>query len=71
MAPVEEPDGHAAVSAPHSSQGSAEIAGASTDLVLARHQGRLHLFSRDQDNPAQLVTSQWKGGNVQDTLAGL
>jgi len=39
--------------------------------VLARHQGRLHLFSRDQDNPAKLVTSQWKGGNVQDTLAGL
>lgn len=55
----------------YSAQGSAEIAGASTDLVLARHQGRLHLFSRDQDNPAKLVTSQWKGANVQDTLAGL
>ena len=55
----------------YSTQGSAEIAGVSTDLVLARHQGRLHLFSRDQDNLAKLVTSQWKGGNVQDTLAGL
>jgi hypothetical protein len=55
----------------YSTQGSAEIAGDSTDLVLARHQGRLHIFSRDQDNPAKLVTTQWKGGNVQDTLAGL
>jgi hypothetical protein len=55
----------------YSTQGSAEMAGASTDLVLARHQGRLHLFSRDQDNPAKLVTSQWKGSNVQDTLAAL
>lgn len=55
----------------YSTQGSAETADASTDLVLARHQGRLHLFSRDQDNPAKLVTSQWKGANVQDTLAGL
>jgi hypothetical protein len=55
----------------YSAQGSAEIAGASTDLVLARHHGRLHLFSRDPRDPATLVPSQWKGGNVHDSLAGL
>ena len=55
----------------YSSQGSAEIAGASTDLILARHHGRLHLFSRDPHNPAELVPSSWKGKNVHDTLAGL
>jgi len=55
----------------YSAQGSAEIAGASTDLILARHHGRLHLFSRDQEDPAKLVPSQWNGSNVHDTLAGL
>ncbi len=55
----------------YSTQGSAEIAGASTDLILARHHGRLHLFSRDRHNPAKLVASSWKGKNVHDTLAGL
>jgi hypothetical protein len=54
----------------YSTQGSAEIAGDSTDLVLARHDGRLHLFSRDPRNPARLVPSPWKG-SVQDTLAAL
>ena len=55
----------------YSTQGSAEIVGDSTDLVLARHHGRLHLFSRDPGNPAKLVPSPWKGGSVQDTLAAL
>jgi hypothetical protein len=55
----------------YSTQGSAEIAGDSTDLVLARHNGRLHLFSRDPDDPAKLVPSPWKGENVQDMLVGL
>ena len=55
----------------YSTQGSAEIAGASTDLILARDHGRLHLFSRDPHNPAKLVPSPWKGSNVHDTLAGL
>jgi hypothetical protein len=55
----------------YSTQGSAEIAGDSTDLVLARHHDRLHLFSRDPDDPAKLVPSPWKGENVQDMLAGL
>jgi hypothetical protein len=52
-------------------QGSAEIAGASTDLILARHHGRLHLFSRDPDNRARLVSSPWDGKDVGDTLAEL
>jgi hypothetical protein len=55
----------------YSTQGSAEIAGDSTDLVLARHRDRLHLFSRDPGNPAKLVPSPWKGSSVQDTLAAL
>jgi hypothetical protein len=55
----------------YSAQGSAEIAGASTDLILARHHGRVHLFSRDPSDPATLVPSQWKDGNVHDSLAGL
>jgi hypothetical protein len=55
----------------YSEQGSAEIAGASTDLILARQHGRLHLFSRDPGNPANLVPSPRNGGNVHDTLAGL
>ncbi|HXT91693.1 MAG TPA: hypothetical protein VN714_20860 [Trebonia sp.] len=55
----------------YSAQGSAEIAGASTDLVLARHNGRLHLFSRDPRDPARLVPSPWNGSNVHDRLADL
>jgi hypothetical protein len=55
----------------YSAQGSAEIAGASTDLILARHHGRLHLFSRDPHDPAKLVPSPWSDGNVHDTLARL
>lgn len=55
----------------YSTQGSAEIAGASTDLILARHRGQLHLFSRDPHNPAKLVPGRPDGSNMHDTLAGL
>jgi hypothetical protein len=55
----------------YTTQGSAEIAADSTDLILAQHGGRLHLFSRDPDNPAKLAPSPWKGSNVHDMLAGL
>ena len=55
----------------YTAQGSAEIAGESTDLVLARHDGRLHLFSRDPDNGARLVPSPRRGKDVHDTLADL
>ena len=44
----------------YTAQGSAEIAGESTDLILARHDGRLHVLSRDPGDPATLVPSQWK-----------
>jgi hypothetical protein len=55
----------------YSAEGTAEIAGASTDLILARHHGRLHLFGRDAHDPAKLVPSQWNGSDVQDSLATL
>lgn len=55
----------------YSAQGSAEVAGTSTDLILARYHGRLHLFSRDENDPAKLVPSQWNGGDVHDRLASL
>ena len=55
----------------YSTQGSAEIAGASTDLILARHHGRLHLFSRDPENRATLVPSPRDGKDVEDMLAEL
>jgi hypothetical protein len=55
----------------YTTQGSAEFAGASTDLVLARHDGKLHRFSRDPLDPAKLVPGQWAGRNVHDTLADL
>jgi hypothetical protein len=55
----------------YSAEGSAEIAGASSDLILARHHGRLHLFSRDPRDPSRLVPSPWNGSNVHDTLARL
>jgi len=55
----------------YTTQGSAETAGASTDVILARHHGRLHRFARDPHNPAKLVPSRWAEGNVDDMLAGL
>jgi hypothetical protein len=55
----------------YTTHGSAEIAGTSTDLILARHNGRLHLFARDPDNPAKLVPSPREGKDVHDTLVDL
>ena len=52
-------------------QGSAEIGGASTDLILARHNGRVHVFSRDPLNRAKLVSSRQDGKDVHDMLADL
>ena len=42
----------------YTTQGSAEIAGARTDLILAHHHGRLHLFSRDPNDTDKLVPSR-------------
>jgi hypothetical protein len=55
----------------YTTEGSAELAGASTDLILARHRGKLHRFSRDRRDPAKLVPERWEGRNVQETFAGL
>jgi hypothetical protein len=52
----------------YTAQGSAEIAGDSTDLVLARHDGRLHVFSRNPADRAALVPHPLGGKNVRETL---
>jgi hypothetical protein len=55
----------------YSTQGAVETAEASSDLVLARRDGRLHVFCRDRGDPASLVPRPLDGKNVRDTLAGL
>lgn len=54
----------------YTTQGSAEIAGGSSDLVLARRDGRLHVFGRGPGNGATLVPRPL-GKDVRDTLADL
>jgi hypothetical protein len=56
---------------PYTTDGSAEIAGASTDLVLARREGRLHVFHRDPGDHGQLVPGTPEGKDVRDTLVSL
>ncbi len=55
----------------YSAQGSAETAEASSDVVLARRDGRLHVFGRDPAAPASLVPRPRDGKSVRDTLADL
>ena len=56
----------------YTAQGSAEVAGASTDLVLARHEGRLHAMTRNPDDRDQLVPSRAEGRDgVHDRLVEL
>jgi hypothetical protein len=55
----------------YTTEGSAEIVGTSTDLVLARRDGRLHVFERDPADRGKLVPSPPDGKNVRDTLVGL
>jgi hypothetical protein len=50
---------------------SAEIAGASIDLVLARHDGRLHRLVRDPGDRGKLVSSPRDDQDVQHTLVDL
>jgi hypothetical protein len=52
----------------YTTQGSAEIAGISTDLILARHKGRLHVFSREPADRATLVPRPLDGKDVRETL---
>ena len=55
----------------YTTDGSAEIAGESTDLILARHSGRLHAFHRDADDHGTLVPGTPAGQGVHDTLADM
>ncbi|MFI1097242.1 hypothetical protein [Streptomyces sp. NPDC020917] len=45
----------------YTAEGSAEIAGESTDLVVVRHDGRLHLLNRDPQSPERLVRTGEQG----------
>jgi hypothetical protein len=45
----------------YTAQGSAEVAGDSTDLILARNDGRLHVLSRDPHNRDKLVPNPAAG----------
>jgi len=56
---------------PYTTDGSAEIAGDSTDLVLARHEGRLHVFHRDPGDHGTLVPGTPEGKDVRTTLTDL
>ncbi|MEU0692604.1 hypothetical protein ABZ349_01255 [Streptomyces niveus] len=52
--------------------GSAETAGASTDLVLARNEGRLHVLSRDPGQRERLVAApEGDRDGVRDRLVDL
>jgi hypothetical protein len=55
----------------YTAEGSAETAGSSSDLILARQNDRLHVFGRSNDNPATLIPRQMDGKTVRDTLTDL
>jgi hypothetical protein len=55
----------------YTAEGSAETAGDSTDVVLARRDGRLHVFQRDRADRGRLVPSPPDGKNIRETLASL
>jgi hypothetical protein len=55
----------------YTARGSAETAGASTDLILARRDGKLHEFRRDPADAGRLVPGPRDGPDVRDTLNGL
>jgi hypothetical protein len=55
----------------YTAQGSAETVGASTDLILARRDGKLHEFRRDPAAPERLVPGPQGGPGVRAMLDGL
>jgi hypothetical protein len=55
----------------YTTQASLEVAGESTDLVLARHRGALHAFERSGDETHALVRRRLRGDNVRDTIAAM
>jgi hypothetical protein len=55
----------------YTTQGSAEIAGTSADLVLARSDGQLHAFSPDPRDTAKLRPGALAGKDMVEALAGM
>ncbi len=55
----------------YTTQGSAEVADASTDLILARHQGRLHILTRDPHDRAKLIPGPHDSEDIRETLTAL
>jgi hypothetical protein len=56
----------------YTAQGSAEIAGVSTDLVLARRDGKLHVLARDPEHHDTLVSHPDRGtAGIHERLADL
>ena len=69
---LETADRSALVTVTHyTAEGSAEIAGASTDLVLARHSGHLYAFGRDASDRGSLVVHPWEDRDVRETLGAM
>ena len=52
----------------YTAQGSAEVAGVSDDLVLARQDGKLHAYGRDSADHGRLVPRGLTDDKVRDTL---
>jgi hypothetical protein len=55
----------------YTTQGSAETAEASTDLILASQDGRLQVLTRDPADRARLIPGPTGGEDIRDMLAGL
>jgi hypothetical protein len=55
----------------YTAEGSAEVAGSSTDVVLARQHGELHVFSRDSHDLSKLTSSPHGNNDVHDILVEL
>jgi hypothetical protein len=55
----------------YTARGSAEAAGTSTDLILARRDGELHEFRRDAAAPGGLAPAPRDGPDVRETLERL
>jgi hypothetical protein len=55
----------------YTTEGSAEIAGTSTDLILARHDGKLHVLSREPAGHAALAPRPLNGKDIQETLTAM
>ena len=55
----------------YTTEGSAEVAGTSTDLVLARRDGQLHAFSPDQRDAGNLLPGALEGKDAAEALTGL